>query len=81
MPLLQVRDFPTELYDTISRVARAENRSIPQQTIVLLKTALKINEERKIRRKAVLQEIDELIIKNTKEFPDPAKLTREDRNN
>ena len=79
MPLLQVRDFPAELYDAISRSARAENRSIPQQTIVLLKTALNITQERKMRRKAVMQEIDDLKIRNTDKFPDPVKLVREDR--
>ena len=79
MPLLQVRDFPPELYEAISRVAQAENRSVPQQTIVLLKTALNITGERKARRKAVLREISNLNIKNTKKFPDPAKLIREDR--
>jgi len=52
MPLLQVREFPKELYDTM---------------------------ERKTRRKTVLLEIDSLNIKNTNKFPDPAKLTREDR--
>ena len=79
MPLLQVRDFPTELYDAISQVARAENRSIPQQTIVLLKAALNITRERKTRRQGVLREIDEFTIKNTNKFPDPEKLIREDR--
>jgi hypothetical protein len=79
MPLLQVRDIPKELYETISRVAQMENRSISQQTIVLLKTALNITSERMARRKSVLQEIDNLQIKNTQKFPDPAKLTREDR--
>ena len=79
MPLLQLRDFPAELYDAISRVAHAENRSIPQQTIVLLKTALNITQERKLRRQAVLQEIDSLELKNTNKFPDPVKLIREDR--
>jgi hypothetical protein len=79
MPLLQVRDFPQELYDSISRTAKMENRSIPQQTIVLLKNALNIRDERTARRKAVLQEIDDLQIKNANKFPDPAKLTREDR--
>ena len=79
MPLLQVRNFPIELYNAISRVARAENRSIPQQTIVLLKTALSITQEQKARRQAVLREIDDFNIKNTDKFPDPAKLTREDR--
>jgi hypothetical protein len=79
MPLLQVRDIPKELYETLSRVAQMENRSIPQQTIVLLKEALNITNERIARRKSVLQEIDNLHIENTDQFPDPAKLTREDR--
>jgi hypothetical protein len=79
MPLLQVRDFPKELYDTISRVAKAENRSISQQTIVLLKNALQIRGERRARRKAVFEEIDNLHLENTQTFPDPAVLTREDR--
>ena len=79
MPLLQVRDFPMDLYETISRVAQAENRSIPQQTVVLLKSALGISGERKARRKAILQEINKLKIQNTNEFPDPALLLREDR--
>ena len=79
MPLLQVRDFPKELYEEVSRVARSENRSVPQQTIVLLKTALNIPHEQKMRRKTVLREINYLKIKNARQFPDPAKLTREDR--
>jgi len=79
MPLLQVRDFPADLYDTISRVAREENRSIPQQTIVLLKTALNITQERKTRRKAALAETDILKLKNVESFPDPVRLIREDR--
>jgi len=79
MPLLQVRDFPPDLYDTISQVAQAENRSIPQQTIVLLKNALNITGERKTRRNAVLHEINNLNIENTGSFPDPAQLIREDR--
>lgn len=79
MPLLQVRDFPAELYNTISQVACAENRSIPQQTIVLLKDALAVTGDRKMRRKAVLREIDKFDVKDTSAFPDPAKLTREDR--
>jgi len=79
MPLLQVRDFPLELYETISRVADTENRSVPQQTIVLLKNALAVNQEPKKRREAVLREIDGFTIENTNTFPDPAMLTREDR--
>ena len=79
MPLLQVRDFPPELYTAISRVARSENRSIPQQTIVLLKTSLNLTEERKTLRKAVLKEIDNFNIKGTNNFPPPEEMIREDR--
>jgi len=79
MPLFQVRDFPAVLYEEISRVAHMENRSVPQQTIVLLRTALATTQERKARRQAVLSEIEDFNIKNTGKFPDPAKLTREDR--
>jgi len=80
MPLLQVRDFPHELYETISQVASAENRSVPQQTIVLLKNALNANQERKKRRETVLQEIDDFNIENANSLPDPTVLIREGRN-
>ena len=79
MPLLQVRNFPKELYEALSQVASSENRSIPQQTIVLLRNALGKNQDLKIRRQAVLQRIDELDIKKAKKIPDPVQLVREDR--
>jgi hypothetical protein len=79
MPSLQVRDIPKELYETIARVAQTENRSIAQQTIVLLKNALRLTDERIARRKSVLREIDNLNIKGTDAFPDPTELVREDR--
>ena len=79
MPLLQVRDFPAELYEAISRTAREENRSVPQQTVVLLKNALNITGERKERRKTILREISHLTVKNSESFPDPVKMIREDR--
>jgi hypothetical protein len=79
MPLLQVRDCPKEIYETISQVAQIENRSISQQTIVLLKNALNLTKERKSRRIYVLQRIKNLNLKNVETFPDPALLIREDR--
>jgi hypothetical protein len=42
-------------------------------------SVLNITNERMARRKPVLQEIDNLWIKNAQKFSDPAKLTREDR--
>lgn len=79
MPLLQVRDIPADLYETLSKVAKSENRSISQQTIVLLRSALNLKEERMARRKSVLKEIEALDIKDGNKFPDPAVLIREDR--
>ena len=79
MPLLQVRDFPPDLYDALSRTAHAENRSIPQQTIVLLKSALEYTYDRKARRQSVLDEIEALQVFDSDKFPDPANLIREDR--
>jgi len=79
MPLLQVRDFPAELYERLSRVADTENRSVPQQTIVLLKNALAAHIEPRNRREAVLREIDSFDIEYTGTFPDPAQMVSEDR--
>ena len=79
MPLLQVRDIPEDLYETLSKVAAAENRSIAQETIVLLKKALNYQQENQARRKRVLEEIQALKHRKTDKFPDPALLLREDR--
>lgn len=79
MPLLQVRDMPEDLYEKLTRVAEAENRSIAQETIALLKKALGYKEERTARRKRILEEIRLNKIDNVDEFPDPADLIREDR--
>jgi hypothetical protein len=79
MPLLQVRDIPDDLYETLSKVAASENRSIAQETIVLLKKALNFQQERLCRRKRVLEEIQALHFADTDEFPNPADLIREER--
>ena len=79
MPLLQVRDIPEDLYERLSRVAEADNRSIAQETIVLLKKALGYTEERAARRKRLLAEIQANKMTNVDQFPDPAELLREDR--
>ena len=44
MPTLQVRDIPQDLYDDLKARAAAEKRSITQETIVLLTTALRASE-------------------------------------
>jgi hypothetical protein len=79
MPLLQLRDIPDDLYEALSKVAAAENRSIAQETIVLLKKALNFQQERQARRKRVLEEIKALNYSGTDTFPNPVDLIREDR--
>lgn len=79
MPLLQVRDMPEDLYEKLTYVAEKENRSIAQETIVLLRKALNLQDERKSRRIKLLEEIKKNKIKNAKNFPDPSNLIREDR--
>lgn len=79
MPLLQVRDIPQDLYEKLGRVAEEDNRSIAQETIVLLKKALDYREERLAKRKRVLAEIKANKIKDANGFPNPAELIREDR--
>ncbi len=79
MPLLQVRDMPEDLYEKLSQIAEQENRSITQETIVLLKKALNYKESRIARRKRILRGIRSDIIVDSSKFPDPADLIREDR--
>jgi len=79
MPLLQVRDMPEDLYEKLSQIAEQDNRSITQETIVLLKKALNYKESRISRRKRILNEIRNDVIPDSNKFPDPAVLIREDR--
>jgi hypothetical protein len=79
MPLLQVRDIPQDLYEKLAQVAESENRSIAQETIVLLRKALNLTEERISRRKKVLDLIRKNKTEGTNDFPDPVTLLREDR--
>jgi plasmid stability protein len=79
MPLLQVRDFPGDLYDELSCRAREENRSVPQETIVLLRATLNVKEERRVRRENAARRIEAYGTSETKEFSDPALWIREDR--
>ena len=79
MPLLQVRNIPVDLYENLSRVAQKENRSIAQETIVLLRSALDQKEERIVKRKRIIEEIEKMNIDSAHKFPDPSLLIREDR--
>ncbi len=78
MPTLQVRDLPEDIYVKLNMIANEENRSIAQQTIVLLRQSLGLHKNNKLRRKALLEKL------LTKGYPDmngvdAVQLVREDR--
>lgn len=79
MATLQVRDFPDELYQLLVSRAKAQNRSITQETIVLLKGVLSTSALGQSRLESVFQQIDAKRIKNSDTFPNPSDLIREDR--
>jgi hypothetical protein len=79
MPLLQVRDCPDDIYKEISMVAHKQNRTIAQQTIVLLKKGLGLDESNKERRKTTLERIQARTIPDELKKIDFVKLIREDR--
>ena len=84
MPLLQVRDFPQDLYELLALRAEEENRSITQQTIYMLKMILLKKEEneelmQKMERKALFDKISALNLHLPEGAPSAAELIREDR--
>ncbi|MDR1972835.1 MAG: hypothetical protein LBQ46_13050 [Treponema sp.] len=78
MPLLQVRDFPDDIYKEISLVAHKENRTIAQQTIVLIKKGLGKEEANKERRKRILEKIMARNIPEAVKVIDDVKFIHED---
>jgi len=79
MPLLQVRDFPADIYEEISFEAKRENRTIAQQTIVLIKKGLGEEISLKEQRQRLLEEIMKRDVPEAAKAIDPVKLIREDR--
>jgi plasmid stability protein len=79
MALLQVRNFPDDTYEEISKMAKKERRSIAQQTIMLLEKALEVEEtprERMVRalERTMAREVPEWL-----KGIDSAASIREDR--
>ena len=79
MPTLQVRDLPEDIYVKLNMIATEENRSIAQQTIVLLRESLGLHKNNKLRRKALLKKLSKEKFPETKNI-DVVQLIREDRN-
>ena len=80
MPLLQVRDFPDDLYAEISFAARREHRTIAQQAIVLIKQGLGKTETNKERRKRILERVMAREIPESVKKIDVVAGIREDHN-
>jgi len=79
MPLLQVRDFPADIYEEISFEAKRQNRTIAQQTIVLIKKGLGEEISLKEQRRRLFEEIMKRDVPEAAKAIDPVKLIREDR--
>jgi hypothetical protein len=79
MPLLQVRDCPEDVYKRIAIVAKRQNRTIAQQTVVLLEKGLGQEQSNIERRKELLEKIEGRFISRKAKEPNPADLIREDR--
>jgi antitoxin FitA len=78
MPTLQVRNLPEDVYIRLSMIAKEENRSIAQQTIVLLRESLGLPANNKLRRQALLETIREKTYPDTSAVDEVAWI-REDR--
>lgn len=82
MALLQVRDFPAQLYSLLAEKAESENRSITQQTIHMLSKDLTEDSEflyMKSNRKKALNALSALNLSLSAKAPAPADLIRADR--
>jgi hypothetical protein len=79
MPLLQVRDFPSDVYEQLSFEARRRNRTIAQQTIVTIKKGLGEIVSNKERRKLILDKIQARNVPEEAKKADSVALIREMR--
>jgi hypothetical protein len=81
MPLLQVRDFPEDIYEEIAYEARRQHRSIAQQTIVLIKKGLNGGDEEshKERTRRALEWTFAQDVPQAAKDMDCVALIREDR--
>ncbi|MDR1589208.1 MAG: hypothetical protein LBS51_03335 [Oscillospiraceae bacterium] len=79
MPLLQVRDFPEDIYKEITFEARRQNRTIAQQTIILIKKGLGEEISNKERRKLALERTFSRRVPPNAKIADYVRFVREDR--
>jgi len=80
MPLLQVRDFPADIYEQIKFEAKQQHRTIAQQTIVLIEDGLSKEISSKERRLRALERTEKRFVPEEAKKFDVVKAIREDRN-
>jgi hypothetical protein len=79
MPLLQVRDFPEDVYEEITFEARRQNRTIAQQTIILIKKGLGEEMSNKERRRLAVERTFSRNVPYNVKAVDYVTFVREDR--
>jgi len=79
MPLLQVRDFPADIYEEISFMAHRQNRTIAQQTVALIKKGLGEDVSNQERRKSAIEKASARTIPKSAKSLDYVAFIREDR--
>ena len=80
MPLLQVQDFPEDVYEEITFEAQRQNRTIAQQTLILIKKGLGEELSNKERRKCAIERTFARTIPQNAQAIDYVQFIREDRN-
>jgi hypothetical protein len=80
MPLLQVRNFPEDVYEEITFEAHRRNRTIAQQTIILIKKGLGEEMSNKERRRLAVARSFSRNVPQTAKSVDYVQFVREDRN-
>ena len=79
MPLLQVKDFPEDIYEEITFAAHRQNRTIAQQTVILIKKGLAEEWPDKERRKLAIERTFARDVPQGAKSMNHLKFIREDR--
>jgi hypothetical protein len=79
MPLLQVRDFPEDVYEELTFEAHRQNRTIAQQTVVLIKKGLGEELSNRDRRRLALERTLSRNVPENAKAIDHVQFIREDR--
>jgi len=80
MPILQVRECPEDIYRKVAMIAKSQNRTIAQQTLILLRIGLGQEESNIERRSQLIDRINDRVISENVKKIDAVALIRADRN-